>query len=176
MRKSVLFDEKTIVNRVKEVADEINGEYGGKPIVAIPLLRGGIMFATDLIRNLKCPVEVDFLTTSSYGFSDTSSGNVNILTDLRTDIEGKDVLIIDDIIDTGKTLFKVRDFLKTKNPNSIKICTMLDKPSRRDADISVDFCGFEVDDLFIVGYGLDYKNFYRNIPYIFVFEEDDNDE
>lgn len=176
MRKSVLFDENTIVNRVKEVADEINGEYGDKPIVAIPLLRGGIMFATDLIRNLNCPVEVDFLTTSSYGFSDTSSGNVNILTDLRTDIEGKDVLIIDDIIDTGKTLYKVRDFLKTKNPNSIKICTMLDKPSRRDADISVDFCGFEVDDLFIVGYGLDYKNFYRNIPYIFVFEEDDNDE
>lgn len=176
MRKSVLFDENTIVNRVKEVADEINGEYGDKPIVAIPLLRGGIMFATDLIRNLKCTVEVDFLTTSSYGFSDTSSGNVNILTDLRTDIEGKDVLILDDIIDTGKTLYKVRDFLKTKNPNSIKICTMLDKPSRRDADISVDFCGFEVDDLFIVGYGLDYKNFYRNIPYIFVFEEDDNDE
>lgn len=176
MRKTVLFDEKTILNRVREVADEINDEYGDKPIVAIPLLRGGIMFATDLIRNLKCSVELDFLTTSSYGFSETSSGNVNILSDLRTDIEGKDVIIIDDIIDTGKTLYKVRDFLKTKNPNSIKICTMLDKPSRRDADISVDFCGFEVDDLFIVGYGLDYQNFYRNIPYIFVFEKDDDNE
>ena len=167
MRKTILFDEEKILNRVEEVADQINSEYGDTPIVAIPLLRGGIMFATDLIKKLKCPVEVDFLTTSSYGFSETSSGNVNILTDLRTDIEGKDVLIIDDII---------REFLRTKNPNSIKICTMLDKPSRREADISVDFYGFEVDDLFIVGYGLDYQNFYRNVPYIFVFEKDDDNE
>lgn len=176
MRKIILFDEEKILNKVEEVADQINSEYGDTPIVAIPLLRGGIMFATDLIKKLKCPVEVDFLTTSSYGFSETSSGNVNILTDLRTDIEGKDVLIIDDIIDTGKTLYKVREFLRTKNPNSIKICTMLDKPSRREADISVDFYGFEVDDLFIVGYGLDYQNFYRNVPYIFVFEKDDDNE
>ena len=109
MRKTVLFDEKTILNRVREVADEINDEYGDKPIVAIPLLRGGIMFATDLIRNLKCPVELDFLTTSSYGFSETSSGNVNILSDLRTDIEGKDVIIIDDIIAVSYTHLRAHE-------------------------------------------------------------------
>lgn len=174
MKEIVLFSEDKIKSRVKALAEEINSHYGDEDIVAIPLLRGGVMFATDLVRYLKIPVEMDFLTTSSYGFSESSSGNVNILTDLRTDIRDRNVLLIDDIIDTGKTLFEVKKFIESKSPKSINICTMLDKPSRREADIKSDFVGFEVDDLFIVGYGLDYKNFYRNIPYIFVFGEDDN--
>ncbi|MCI6610381.1 MAG: hypoxanthine phosphoribosyltransferase [Ezakiella sp.] len=176
MKRVVLFKEEEIERRVGELADELNKVYSGKEVVVIPLLRGGVVFAMDLVKKFKFPVEMDFLTTSSYGFSDTTSGNVNILNDIRTDVKGKDVLLVDDIIDTGKTLLKVKEFMLSKSPASIKVCTMLDKPSRRVEDIQPDFTGFKVEDLFIVGYGLDYQNFYRNIPYIFVFEKEEGEE
>lgn len=133
------------------------------------LLRGSFIFAADLVREINTKVEVDFITTASYGDEESSSGIVNIVHDLRSNIQGKDVLIVDDIIDSGFTLKKVKEHLESKNPNSIKICVMLDKPSRRKVDLAPDFVGFSIPDVFIVGYGLNYGSYYRNIPYIFTF-------
>lgn len=173
MIKKVLFSKEQIQERIDKVAEEINEYYKGEPIIVIPLLRGGFMFASDLVRRLDMLVEMDFITTASYGSGKVSSGDVKIFSDLRSNIEGKNVLIVDDIIDSGHTLKFIKDYIAIKKPNSLKIATMLDKPSRRTQDVNSDFVGFEVDDLFIVGYGLDYENNYRNIPYIFAFVEED---
>ncbi len=135
------------------------------------MLRGGsFIFTADLVRELSVPVEIDFMTTSSYGHSEVSSGNVDIINDIRASIKGKDVLIVDDIMDSGFTLKNVIEHLESKEPNSIKICVMLDKPSRRKVDLEPNFVGFSIPDVFIVGYGLNYGDYYRNIPYIFTFE------
>ena len=139
-------------------------------MVAISLLRGSFIFASDLVRNISIPVEIDFLTTSSYGDQEETSGNVEIVTDIRSDIEGRDVLIIDDIMDSGYTMQYVIEHLKKKNPSSIKTAVMLDKPSRRKVDLKPDYIGFSIPDVFIVGYGLNYGDYYRNIPYIFTFD------
>lgn len=173
MIKKVLFSKEQIQERIDKVAEEINEYYKGEPIIVIPLLRGGFMFASDLVRRLDMLVEMDFITTASYGSGKVSSGDVKIFSDLRSNIEGKNVLIVDDIIDSGHTLKFIKDYIAIKKPKSLKISTMLDKPSRRTQDVNSDFVGFEVDDLFIVGYGLDYENNYRNIPYIFAFVEED---
>ncbi len=173
MIKKVLFSKEQIQERIDKVAEEINEYYKGEPIIVIPLLRGGFMFASDLVRRLDMLVEMDFITTASYGSGKVSSGDVKIFSDLRSNIEGKNVLIVDDIIDSGHTLKFIKDYIAIKKPKSLKIATMLDKPSRRTQDVNSDFVGFEVDDLFIVGYGLDYENNYRNIPYIFAFVEED---
>lgn len=172
MIKKVLFSQEQIQKRIDEVAKEINEFYKGEPIIVIPLLRGGFMFASDLVRRLDMLVEMDFITTASYGSGKVSSGDVKIFSDLRSNIEGKNVLIVDDIIDSGHTLKFMKDYISIKKPKTLKIATMLDKPSRRTQDINSDFVGFEVEDLFIVGYGLDYENNYRNIPYIFAFVEE----
>lgn len=169
-RQRTLFTREEISSKVKELGQIVTSFYEGKDLVIVSLLRGSFIFAADLIRELDMPVEVDFMTTSSYGYSETTTGVVNIVHDLRTEIEGKDILIVDDIIDTGYTLLKVIEHLKEKNPKSLKTCVMLDKPSRRKVELVPDFCGFSIPDIFIVGYGLNYGVHYRNIPYIFAFE------
>ena len=138
--------------------------------MVISLLRGSFIFTADLVRELTIPVEVDFMTTSSYGNNEKSNGYVDIVHDIRANISGKEVLIVDDIMDSGFTLERVIKHLETKTPNSIKICVMLDKPSRRKVDSSPDYVGFTIPDVFIVGYGLNYGDLYRNTPYIFTFD------
>lgn len=169
-RQKTLFSREEIAKRVRELGIEISVDYKGKDLVVISLLRGSFIFTSDLVRELPIPVEVDFMTTSSYGHSEESSGHVDIVHDIRTDIKGKDVLIVDDIMDSGFTLENVVKHLEEKSPRSIKISVMLDKPSRRKVDLSPDYVGFTIPDVFIVGYGLNYGDFYRNIPYIFTFE------
>lgn len=169
-REKTLFTKEEIKERVEELGREVSEFYQDKDLVVLSLLRGGFIFTADLIRELSVPVEVDFMTTSSYGDSEVSSGRVNIVHDIRSKIKGRDVLIVDDIVDSGYTLEKVIENLTLKNPNSIRVCTMLDKPSRRKVEVSPDFVGFTIPDVFIVGYGLNYGDHYRNIPYIFTFE------
>lgn len=176
MIKKVLITQDEIDKRLDKLAEEINEFYKGEPIIVIPLLRGGFMFAADLIKRLDMLVEVDFITTASYGHKKVSSGDVKVFSDLRSNVTGKNVLIVDDIIDSGNTLKFIKDYIGIRNPKSLKIATMLDKPSRRTQDVNSDFVGFEVDDVFIVGYGLDYENNYRNVPYIFEFLEEGEDE
>ena len=169
-RQKTLYSREEIAERVRELGIEISRDYKSKELVVISLLRGSFIFTADLVREVSIPVEVDFMTTSSYEHSEESSGYVDIVHDLRTNIEGKDVLIVDDIMDSGFTLKNVKKHLELKFPNSIKICVMLDKPSRRKVDLSPDYVGFTIPDVFIVGYGLNYGDLYRNIPYIFTFE------
>lgn len=169
-KEKILFTREEINSRVKEMGREISEAYRGKNVVVVSLLRGSFIFTSDLVREMDIPVEIDFMTTASYGHAEITTGNVEILQDIRGEIEGKSVLIVDDIIDSGHTLLKVAHHLKALKPESIKICVMLDKPSRRQVELSPDYVGFEIPDVFIVGYGLNFGDHYRNIPYIFTFE------
>ncbi|WP_324822514.1 hypoxanthine phosphoribosyltransferase [Sinanaerobacter sp. ZZT-01] len=162
----ILISEEQLKKRTKEIGKQITEEYKGESILAVCILKGAVLFMTDLIREIDLDVQIDFMSVSSYGASTKSSGVVRILKDLDTAIEGKNVLIIEDIVDSGLTLKYLKDYLMGRNPKSLKICTLLDKPARRSADILADYTGFEVEDQFIVGYGLDYNQMYRNIPYI----------
>ena len=164
-----LISREEVQQRIAELAQEINHYYqhhNSKQLVVVGLLRGSFMFMADLVRLLKLPVEVDFMTASSYGTGTESSRDVKILKDLDSEIQGKDVLIVEDIIDTGFTLNKVRDILNLREPNSVNICTLLDKPSRREVDVPVEWVGFSIPDEFVVGYGIDYAQHYRNLDYI----------
>ncbi|WP_343231695.1 hypoxanthine phosphoribosyltransferase [Tissierella simiarum] len=165
-----LFSIEDINSRVKELGGLISKDYKDNNLVVVSLLRGSFIFTADLVRKMTIPVEIDFMTTSSYGHDEISTGNVNIIHDIRSDIKDKDVLIVDDIMDSGYTMKRVVEYLKSKKPNSIKICVMLDKPSRRKVDLSPDYVGFTIPDVFIVGYGLNYGDYYRNIPHIFTFD------
>ncbi len=169
-KQKVLFDELAIKEAVERLGKEISKDYD-EPIVVISLLRGSFMFTADLVRAIDIPVVVDFMTTSSYEDRESSNGVVEIIHDVRFDIEGQNVLIVDDICDSGFTMKNIVDYLATKNPKSIKTCVMLDKPSRRNVAIEPDFVGETIEDVFIVGYGLNYGDYYRNIPYIFTFED-----
>lgn len=169
-RERTLFSREEISQKVKELGEIISKDYKDKDLVVISLLRGSFIFTADLVRELSIPVNVDFITTASYGHEEVTTGNVDIVHDLRTDVKGKDILIVDDIIDSGYTLKKVMEHLNTKQSNSVKICVMLDKPTRRKVDLEPDYIGFSIPDVFIVGYGLNYGDHYRNIPYIFTFE------
>lgn len=169
-RQKTLFSKEEIADRVRELGFKISADYNAKELVVISLLRGSFIFTADLVRELTNPVEVDFMTTSSYGNDEESSGCVDIVHDIRTNIKGKDVLIVDDIMDSGCTLKNVIKHLEANSPSSIKICVMLDKPSRRKVDLLPDYVGFTIPDVFIVGYGLNFGDFYRNIPYIFTFD------
>lgn len=164
----VMISADTIKARVKALANEIEAYYANsdKELVLIGLLRGSVIFMADLCREINKAHELDFMTVSSYGSGTVSSGAVKIVQDLGSNIADKDVLIVEDIIDSGRTLSKVIEILKTRNPNSIEICTLVSKPARREIDIAVKFLGFEVEDKFIVGYGLDYDQKYRHLPYI----------
>ncbi len=161
----VLIDKKKLEERIEELANQIKHDYEGKQIVLIGLLKGSVMFLAKLAENIECDVELDFMDVSSYEGTE-STGNVKINKDIRDSIEGKDVIIVEDIIDTGNTLSYVLEYLKQKSPNSVKIATMLSKPSRRKVDLEADYTCFEIEDKFVVGYGLDYNEKYRNLPYI----------
>jgi hypoxanthine phosphoribosyltransferase len=169
-KEKILFSREEIDIRVKEMGKELSQQYKDRDLVIVSLLRGSFIFTADLSRELSIPVEIEFMTTASYGNEEVSSGVVKILQDVRGSLKGKDVLIVDDIIDTGHTLKKVIEHLEEKEPDSIKVCVMLDKPSRRQVELEPDYVGYEIPDVFIVGYGLNYGDYFRNIPYIFTFE------
>lgn len=165
---SVMLSTEEIQAKVKQLGELITAHYAqsDKELVLIGLLRGSVIFMADLCRCINKPHELDFMTVSSYGSGTISSRDVKILKDLDGEIRGKDVLIVEDIIDSGNTLSKVLQILTTRNPNSIELCTLISKPSRREIELEVQFLGFEVEDKFIVGYGLDYDQKYRHIPFI----------
>jgi hypoxanthine phosphoribosyltransferase len=167
----VLLSEETIAQKIKELGDLISKEYEGKEIHLICVLKGGVFFMTELSKHITVPVSIDFMAVSSYGDATVSSGRVRILKDLDESIEGKDVIVVEDIIDSGRTLSYLMEMLQTRKPKSLKLCTMLDKPSRREVDVFVDYTGFQIPDEFVVGFGLDYAQFYRNLPYIGVVQQ-----
>ncbi|KAB2824380.1 hypoxanthine phosphoribosyltransferase [Aliivibrio finisterrensis] len=163
----VMISEKEVAQRVKELGQQISEHYKeSEGLVMIGLLRGSFVFMADLARAIDTPMTVDFMTASSYGNSMESTRDVRILKDLDDDIKGKDILLVEDIIDTGNTLSKVCEILSIREPNSITICTLLDKPSRREVEVKVDWIGFSIPDEFVVGVGIDYAQKYRNLPYI----------
>lgn len=171
----VLIDEEKIMQRVAEMGAEITKDYEGKDLVVICILRGGVIFMSDLAKQIKLPIRMDFMAVSSYGLSTKSSGVVRILKDLDEDVEGKDVLIVEDIVDTGLTLHYLVDYLKSRGPKSVKVCCFLDKPTRRKIEVPIDYIGFDIPDRFVVGYGLDYAQKYRNLPYVSVLDEEDQE-
>ena len=166
----ILFSEEKIESKVNELAHRIMDDYKGEEILLVGVLKGACVFISDLIRKIDLDVSLDFMAVSSYGMSTESSGVVKILKDLDSDIEGKNVLIVEDIIDTGLTLKYLTENLKSRKPKSLKICTLLDKPERRRCEIDVDYIGFKIPDKFIVGYGIDCKEKFRNLPYIGIVE------
>ncbi len=156
--------------RVRELAEKISADYEGSEILVVGILKGAVMFFSDLTRQIRTPINMDFLIASSY-IKDHTTGEVKIHADLRESISGKNVILIEDIIDTGMTLNYIKDMLLKRNPASLKICTLLDKKSCRKVDLTLDYIGFEIPDEFVVGYGLDYDNKFRNLPYIAIFKE-----
>ena len=162
----VLFDEAQLSARISQLAEEINRDYAGKEPMLISVLRGSYVFMADLTRKITLPCTVDFMAVSSYGKGTTSSGQVQITKDLSDDIEGKDIIVVEDILDSGNTLSYLMELLKHRKPASMRLCTLLDKPSRRVKEVRVDYSGFSIPDEFVVGYGLDYAEKYRNLPYI----------
>lgn len=166
----VLVSEEEIVKRIKELGAKISEDYAGKSVHLICVLKGGAPFMCELAKRITVPVSMDFMSVSSYGNNTSSSGIVKIAKDLDEPLEGKDVLIVEDIIDSGRTLYYLMQLLEKRKPASMKICTLLDKPERRERDVKVDYTGFNIPDEFVVGYGLDYAQKYRNLPYIGVVE------
>jgi hypoxanthine phosphoribosyltransferase len=171
---SVMISEKEVTNKIKEMAEQINKDYAGKDLHIISILKGGVFFTCELSKRLTIPLSMDFMQVSSYGNATSSTGIVRIVKDLDDSMEGKDVLIVEDIIDSGKTLHYLIPLLKQRNPNSIKLCTLLSKPEKREAEVDIDYLGFEIPDEFVVGYGLDYAQKYRNLPFIGVVESGDD--
>lgn len=161
-----LISKSAITKRIDEIAEQIMADYEGKTIFMICVLKGGVIFMVDLARRIKQPVLMNFMDVSSYGDGMTSGGHIKILMDLDESIEGRDVLIVEDIIDSGRTLKRLAELLLSRNPASLRICTLLDKPDRRESDVAVDYTGFTIPDAFVVGYGLDYAQRYRNLDYI----------
>ncbi|CAK7041092.1 hypoxanthine phosphoribosyltransferase [Tissierella carlieri] len=170
--KSVLVTEDEIEEKVKELGKQIMEDYKGKDLILVGILKGAVIFMSDLARNIKMPIGMDFMAVSSYGRSSTSTGEVRIIKDLDFSVENKDVLIVEDIIDTGYTLAYLTDNLKKRGAASVKVCTLLDKPERRKVDVSVDYLGFAIPDEFVVGYGLDYSEIGRNLPYVAALKEE----
>lgn len=168
--EEILFSEEELSERVKVLGEQISRDYAGKQILCVGVLKGCFVFMADLVRSLDLNCDIDFMAVSSYGSGTVTSGAVKITKDLSRSIEGRDVLIIEDILDSGVTLSYLRGFLEQRKPASIKICTLFDKPARRKANISADYVGFLCPDAFIVGYGLDYDEKYRNLPYIGVLK------
>jgi len=167
----ILISEEELQARVAELGKAISVDYQGKDLLAVCILRGAVIFLSDLTRQITIPHEIDFMAVSSYGGGRTeSSGVVRILMDLRTNIGGRDVLIVEDIVDTGLTLTYIIDNLKTRRPASLRTCALLNKQARREVDVSVDYIGFDIPDKFVIGYGLDYAEKYRNIPFIGVLK------
>lgn len=168
-----MYTEEDIAKRVKELGAQITEDYKDKKLMVVALLRGSFIFCADLVRSIDLPLRVNFMTTSSYGNSEETSGTVKVSSDVTVDLEGYDVLVVDDITDSAVTMDFVLKHLKTKNPASIKSCVLLDKPSRRKVDLVPDYCGYEVEDKFVVGYGFDCGDYFRNVPYIFNVTDED---
>lgn len=174
---SVLIEEDKVIEKVKELAAKINKDYAGRSLHIICILKGSVFFTCDLAKYIDVPVTLDFMSVSSYGDGTSSSGYVTIQQDLTHSIQGKDVLLVEDIVDSGRTLSYLVHMLKKREPASLEICTLLDKPSCRECEVDVAYSGFEVEDLFVVGYGLDYAQRYRNLPYIGVLSvKEENEE
>ncbi|MGL5674864.1 MAG: hypoxanthine phosphoribosyltransferase [Cellulosilyticaceae bacterium] len=168
LKLETLINEQDLQRRIEELGEQISRDYEGKEIIMLCVLKGGVMFMTDLAKRVSVPMKMEFMAVSSYGDEYKSSGIVKILKDLDEPIDGKDVLIVEDIIDSGRTLSYLKNLLESRNPKSVKICTLLDKPDQRVVDVDVDYIGFTIPDSFVIGYGLDYQQFYRNLPYIAV--------
>ena len=163
---TVMIDEKQIAKRAEEIGKIITEEFAGQEVLVIGILKGAVLWLADLIRHIELDVKIDFMAVSSYGVGTKSSGAVKIIKDLDDPIEGKNVIIIEDIVDSGITLNYLKNYLLSMEPKTLKICTFLDKPAGRQIDIDIDYTGFAVGDKFIVGYGLDYAQQYRNLPYV----------
>jgi len=168
----VLFDERRIQDRIKELAHEISTDYNGKNPVIISILKGGFVFMADLVRSITIPIEIDFLAISSYGSGTSSSGVVKIKKDIDIDVTARDVIIVEDIVDSGLSLQYIRDYINKHNPASIKVCVLLDKPEAHKLDVHFEYVGFNIGTEFVVGYGLDYNEKYRNLPYIGILKEE----
>lgn len=169
----VIISEEEIQARVAQLGSEISRDYEGKELFVICILKGAFIFMADLIRHIQVPLEVDFMSLSSYGNSTQTSGAVRMIRDLDQEVSGKDVLVVEDIIDTGLTLSYLKENLKARKPKSLKFCTFLDKPSRRKVEFTPDYSGVEIEDYFVVGYGLDYQEKGRELPYIGVVDSTD---
>jgi len=168
---SVLLDEKKVDDRIQEIGEQISKDYEGKQVHIICVLKGSVFFACELAKRITVPVSLDFMSVSSYGDDTESSGIVKIVKDLDEKLAGKDVLIVEDIIDSGRTLSYLMEILQQRKPTSMRLCTLLDKPERRVVEVPVDYTCFEIPDEFVVGYGLDYAQKYRNLPYIGIIDE-----
>jgi hypoxanthine phosphoribosyltransferase len=172
-KRKIIFSHEEIQKEVQRLGQEIHKDYLGEKLLVISLLKGSFIFAADLIRAIEGDVQIEFMTTSSYGHGEASTGEVKIVTDLSVDIQGRHVLVVDDIVDSGLTMSVILKHLQEANPASLKSCVLLDKPERRIVKILPDYCGFVIPDLFIVGYGLNYGDYFRNVPYIFSFIQDE---
>lgn len=170
--KKVLVTEEELTDIAKKLGKQITEDFAGKKLLVVGVLKGSVYFLTDLTRHIDLPCTIDFIQASSYGASTVSSGKIKIVKDISSDLTGFDVLLVEDILDTGKTLKHICDMLSTRNANSISVVTLLDKPERREADIYADYIGVDVPNEFVVGYGLDYNQQYRNLSYIGVLKEE----
>ncbi|MBE7038129.1 MAG: hypoxanthine phosphoribosyltransferase [Ruminococcaceae bacterium] len=168
----ILYSPEDISKRVKELGKQISEEYAGKEIILVCILKGSYVFTADLSREIDVPCSVEFMQVSSYADSTVSSGSLKIIKDINVPVDDKHLIIIEDIIDTGITLNNLKKMLSTRNPASLKLCAFLDKPSRRKVDIEADYVGYEVEDNFLVGYGLDYAQKYRNLPFVAILKEE----
>lgn len=170
--REILITEDALQSKVVELGAKITEDYRGKDVLLVCVLKGAVIFVSDLMRKIDAPLDIDFMAVSSYGSNTQSSGVVRILKDLNSSIEGRNVLIVEDIIDSGLTLSYLVENLKSRKPASVEICTILDKPERRTIDLKIKYTGFQIPDEFVVGYGLDYAEKYRNLPYIAVLKEE----
>lgn len=171
-RVEILLSEEKINDRIREIGEQISKDYAGKSIHLICILKGGSFFMCELAKRITIPVSIDFMSVSSYGSGTTSGGTVKILKDLDEPLEGRHVLVVEDIVDTGRTLSCLLELLKDRGAADVKLCALLDKPERREVDIEADYTGFQIPDEFVVGYGLDYDQRYRNLPYIGIVKFD----
>jgi hypoxanthine phosphoribosyltransferase len=170
--ESILIDEDALQNRISELGDEISADYTGRDLLLLGVLKGAVFFMADLMRRLTVPCEIDFMAISSYGAATDSSGIVRILKDLDINIEGRHVLVVEDIIDSGLTLSYLVRNLEARNPATLEICALLTKPARREIEVDVRYVGFEIPNRFVIGYGLDFAERYRNLPYVGVLHAD----
>ena len=171
-RVRVMLSEEEVDRRIQEIGEQISKDYEGRQVHLVCVLKGGSFFMCELAKRITVPVSLDFMSVSSYGSETKSSGVVRIVKDLDEPLKDKDVLVVEDIVDSGRTLSYLMEMLKDRGPKSLRLCTLLDKPDRRVVDVNVDYTGFQIPDEFVVGYGLDYEQKYRNLPYIVVVELD----
>lgn len=170
--KEVLYSAEQLQDRIRALGEAITRDYQGKRLLMVSVLKGSVIVMADLMRAVDLPLQIDFMNVSSYGAGTSSKGSVKILKDLDVDIKGRDLLIVEDILDSGITLHNLIKMLRQRHPNSIEICTLFSKPSRRQVEVDAKYVGFEIPDAFIVGYGLDYAETYRNLPYVGVLKEE----